>query len=83
MQLFLGGKADAWPVIRVWHEGVVVSVPHGSADEAFLIHWFGVIERHAIGIDIFHQLEAKMSKFRPNLRQNPVSSAKVRISILP
>lgn len=81
--LFLGDKVDTWPVIGVWHEGVVVSVPHGSPDEALLVQRFRVIERHAFGIDVFHQLEAKRSKFRPNLRQNPVSGAKVLISILP
>lgn len=82
-QLVLGGKADTWPAIGLWHEGVVVSVPHRSPDEAFFIQWFGVIERHAFGIDIFHQLETKKIKIQTNLRQNPIAGAKVIISILP
>lgn len=86
LQLVLGGKPYTWPVIGVWHEGVVVSVPHSGPDKDFLIQWFGVIERHAFGIDIFHQLEEKRSKFRPNFKPNPISGAiiiRVIISILP
>lgn len=54
--LGLGTEADARPVVGVRHEGVVVGVPHCSADKFVLVHRLRVAECHAFTIDIFHHL---------------------------